>query len=62
MLELDSLQSATKLNAPKTFKRKWLWNPLQLLSFKFYYVSRFILATQPNLKFILKKWYLHARI
>ena len=62
MFELDSLQSAIKLNPPKTFKRKWLWNPLQLLSFKFYYVSRFILATQPNLKFILKKWYLHARI
>ena len=62
MLEFDSIQAAIKLNPPMTFKKKWLWNPLQLLSFKFYYVSRFILTTQPNPKFILKKWYLHARI
>ena len=36
MLEFDLLQSAIKLNPPKTFKKKWLWNPLQLLSTKLY--------------------------
>ena len=34
MLEFDSLQTAIKLNPPMTLKRKWLWNPLQLLSSK----------------------------
>ena len=35
MMEFDSLQSAIKVNQPKTFKKKWLWHPHQLLSFKF---------------------------
>ena len=39
MLEFDSLQTAIKLNPPKTFKKKWLWNPLQLQSSKLYYVT-----------------------
>ena len=34
MLEFDSLQTAIKLNPSMTLKRKWLWNPLQLLSSK----------------------------
>ena len=29
MLEFDSPQTAIKLNRPMTFKKKWLWNPLQ---------------------------------
>ena len=36
MLEFDSVQIAIKLNPAMTFKRKWLWNPLQLRSFKLY--------------------------
>ena len=39
MLEFDSLQTAIKLNPPVAFKKKWLWNPLQLLSSKLYLVS-----------------------
>ena len=39
MLEFDSLHSTTKHNPPMTFKKKWLWNPLQLLSSKLYKVS-----------------------
>ena len=38
-MEFDSLQIVVKLIPPKTFKRKWLWNPLQLLSLKFFKVS-----------------------
>ena len=34
MLEFDSLHTARKLNPPLTFKKKWLWKPLQLLSSK----------------------------
>ena len=39
MLEFGSLQTAIKHNPPMTFKKKWLWNPLQLLFTKLYYVS-----------------------
>ena len=38
-MEFDSLQIVVKLIPPNTFKRKWLWNPLQLLSLKFFKVS-----------------------
>ena len=34
MLQFDSLQAAIKLNPPMSLKKKWLWNPLQLLSSK----------------------------
>ena len=36
VVEFDSLQIAIKLNPPMTFKKKWLWNPLKLLSSKLY--------------------------
>ena len=36
MLAFRSLQSAIKLNPPMTFKKKWFWNSLQLLSSKLY--------------------------
>ena len=62
MIEFDSLQIATKLNPPTTFKKEMVMEPpsITVLQIVLSFFSRSILATQTNLSLILKKWYLHA--